>query len=199
MGEDHKAKMEEIAEEVRKLEESPLYKYRKEQNYKPVIGEGDITARIMFIGEAPGASEAKSGRPFVGAAGRVLDELLASIGLDREKVFITNIVKDRPPDNRDPRAAEIETYAPFLERQIDIVQPRVIATLGRFAMDFILEFFSAAEQGKKISELHGRVLEASASYGEVDVVPLFHPAVAFYNRDQRKVLEEDFRVLEAYK
>lgn len=200
MAEDRAARMEALRQEIRALEESPLYDFRQEHNYKPVIGEGSLNAKIMFIGEAPGASEAKTGRPFVGAAGRVLDSLLESIGLDREKVYITNVVKDRPPENRDPLTAEIEIYSPFLSRQIEIIQPEVVATLGRFAMDFILEFFSMEEQqGKKISELHGKQLEATTDYGEVYVVPLYHPAVALYNRDQRDTLEEDFKVLERFK
>src|SRR5690606_35954044 len=118
-----------LGEEVHNLTTSPLYAFRQTHNYKPVIGEGRADAAIMFIGEAPGESEAKSGRPFVGASGRVLDELLASIGLDRSEVYITNVVKDRPPENRDPSPQEIALYTPFLIRQIDIIQPRVIVTL----------------------------------------------------------------------
>jgi uracil-DNA glycosylase family 4 len=188
-------KLDALAAELRDLTESPLYDYRKENGYKPVIGEGSPTADVLFIGEAPGKQEAKSGRPFVGASGRVLDELLASIGLDRGDVYITNVVKDRPPDNRDPHADEIDLYAPLLDRQIAIIQPKVIATLGRFAMDFVLSKFDAPQQGEKISRLHGQPIKVEAPYGTVTVVPLYHPAVALYNRDQRGTLEDDFRVL----
>jgi uracil-DNA glycosylase family 4 len=191
----NKEKLDALAAELRNLTESPLYDYRKENGYKPVIGEGSPTADVLFIGEAPGKQEAKSGRPFVGASGRVLDELLASIGLDRGDVYITNVVKDRPPDNRDPHADEIDLYAPLLDRQIAIIQPKVIATLGRFAMDFVLSKFDAPQQGEKISRLHGQPIEVDAPYGTVTVVPLYHPAVALYNRDQRGTLEDDFQVL----
>jgi uracil-DNA glycosylase family 4 len=190
-------KLDALAAELRDLTESPLYDYRKENGYKPVIGEGSPTADVLFIGEAPGKQEAKSGRPFVGASGRVLDELLESIGLDRGDVYITNVVKDRPPDNRDPHADEIDLYAPLLDRQIAIIQPKVIATLGRFAMDFVLSKFDAPQQGEKISRLHGQPIEVEAPYGSVTVVPLYHPAVALYNRDQRGTLEHDFRVLKS--
>jgi uracil-DNA glycosylase family 4 len=187
-----------IANAVSALETSPLYAYRKENNYYAVVGEGDVDADIMLVGEAPGEQEAKSGRPFVGAAGRMLNELLASINLRREDIYITNIVKDRPPDNRDPRLNEIALYAPFLMQQIAIIQPRIIATLGRHAMAFILEQFQAGATAPKISQLHGQVLMAQAPYGEIAVVPLYHPAVALYNRDQRETLEEDFQVLKQF-
>lgn len=184
-----------LAAELEALTESPLYGYRVENGYRPVFGEGDPDAAILFIGEAPGASEAKSGRPFVGASGRVLAELLAGIGLARADVYITNVVKDRPPDNRDPTAAEIALYAPILERQIAIIQPRVIATLGRFAMDFVLRRFDAPQQGRKIGELHGQPIPLQAPYGPITLLPLYHPAAALYNPDQRGVLEKDFQEL----
>jgi uracil-DNA glycosylase len=193
--EDRVAQLEAIAEGLLSLEASPLYAYREENGYLPVIGEGARDAQIMFIGEAPGVQEARSGRPFVGNAGRVLDTLLESIGLARADVYITNIVKDRPPENRDPYVAEIELYTPFLLRQIEIFQPLVIATLGRFAMDFILEQFDLPQKGQQIGELHGKALKAEASYGQVTVVPLYHPAAAFYNEDLQRVMEEDFRML----
>ena len=191
-------KLKKIEGEIQELTKSPLYEYRKENQYLPVIGEGDLDARLMFIGEAPGKQEALSGRPFVGAAGRVLDELLESIHLDREQVYITNIVKDRPPGNRDPKQDEILLYAPFLLRQIDIIQPRVIATLGRFAMDFILEQFDLPQLGRKIGELHGKPLTAEASYGKITVIPLYHPAVALYRADRKETLAADFRALSEY-
>jgi len=198
MSSDREKDLEQIESEVQDLQASPLYHYRLENNYHPVIGEGDPHAKIMFIGEAPGKQEAKTGRPFVGAAGRTLDRLLASIGLKREQVYITNIVKDRPPENRDPRKDEIELYAPFLRRQIEIIQPRVIATLGRFSMDFILEHFNMPEQGKRIGKLHGQPLKAKASYGEISVIPLYHPAAAIYNEALSDTLQEDFQVLKQF-
>jgi len=192
------AQLQQIADEVRNLEASPLFMYRQVQHYLPVIGEGNVDAQIMFIGEAPGEQEAKRGRPFVGASGRFLDELLQSIQMQRADVYITNIVKDRPPENRDPTQAEIRLYAPFLLRQIDLIQPRVIVTLGRFAMDFILEQFEMAERGQKISALHGQLLQAQAPYGPLVVVPLYHPAVALYTTERRQTLLDDFQVLKPF-
>src|SRR5512142_56169 len=102
----------------------------------------------------------------------MLDDMLKSVGLERSQVYITNILKDRPPENRDPQQPEIKLYAPFLKRQINVIRPRVIVTLGRFAMQFVLELFDMPEKGRSISELHGQPLHATASYGPVDIVPL---------------------------
>lgn len=195
MPDDKTTRMSQIAEEIEALTESPLYQFRLDNDYEPVIGEGDVDASVMFIGEAPGEKEAQSGRPFVGASGGVLADLLDGIGLSREEVYITNVVKDRPPDNRDPRRAEIALYKPYLWRQIQIIEPQVIATLGRFAMEFILEEFQLPLLGEKISDLHGKPMATRVDYGHVTVLPLFHPAVALYNRNQRRTLEEDFEVL----
>jgi uracil-DNA glycosylase family 4 len=140
-------KLKEIKDEILNLKESSLYAYRTENHYFPVIGEGNHDAHIVFIGEAPGENEAKTARPFCGASGRILDELLASIDLDRKSVYVTNIVKDRPPGNRDPLPSEIALYGPFLMRQIEIIQPKVIATLGRFSMQWVLEQFKSESAG----------------------------------------------------
>lgn len=190
--------LRQLRQEIVNLAESPLYDYRVEHNYFPVIGQGGTDATIMFIGEAPGENEAKTGRPFCGASGRVLDELLASINLQREDVYITNIVKDRPPKNRDPHKREIDLYAPFLVRQIEIIQPQVMATLGRFSMEFILNLFDAAEKDRKIGDLHGQTLPVTTSYGEAFVVPLYHPAVALYNAGQKSQLMEDVKALRQF-
>jgi DNA polymerase len=195
MDDNKAARLERMAEEIRDLEASPLYEYRQENSYLPVFGEGDPDADIMFVGEAPGAQEAKTGRPFVGRAGRVLDGLLASIRLERQDVYITNVVKDRPPGNRDPHRREIDLYGPFLLRQIKVIEPEVIATLGRFAMDFVLQAYDLPQRGQRIGDLHGQVFDLSASHGEINLVPLYHPAAVFYNRDLGDVMEEDFRVL----
>lgn len=190
--------MAQVARQVRDLEGSPLYEYRQENGYEPVVGEGNVCSAVMFIGEAPGEQEAKTGRPFVGSAGQVLDRLLQSVGIEREDVYITNVVKDRPPGNRDPTAEEINLYSPFLWRQVEILEPRVIVTLGRFAMDFVLKHLQMAEQGSKISDLHGTLLKARASYGQVIVLPLYHPAVVFYRPGREQVLKRDFQALEEY-
>jgi uracil-DNA glycosylase len=197
MSTDKAALLAEIAAELEGMVESPLYALRREKAYRPVVGEGNPDAHIMFVGEAPGEQEARKGRPFVGAAGRVLDELLASIGLDRSEVYITNVVKDRPPGNRDPLSAEIHLYGPILVRQIEIIRPRVIATLGRFALAFVLAHLGSQER-PRISDLHGRPLDLVASYGPVAVVPLYHPASAFYADGRVEVMAEDFQVLQRY-
>lgn len=184
-----------VKDELLALKESPLYEYRTENNYFPVIGEGNHEAKIMFVGEAPGEKEAKTGRPFVGAAGRVLEELLKSVGIDRKDVYITNIVKDRPPGNRDPFPDEIALYAPFLDRQIQILKPKVIATLGRFSMQWVMNRYGLEWELAPISALHGKVFETEIEGEKVKVVPLFHPAAAIYNRELLKTLEADFQVL----
>ena len=198
MAKDRSGQLKAIEEEVRNLTISPLYEYRREHGYHTVVGVGDPQADIMFIGEAPGKQKALSGKPFVGAAGKFLDKLLESIELSRQQVYITNILKDRPPENRDPQKEEIEIYTPFLRRQIEIIQPKVIVTLGRFAMDFILTEFNAPERGGKISELHGQPLHGKTTFGTVIVLPLFHPAVALYRRELKEVLKNDFQTLRAY-
>lgn len=195
---DRQQKMDAVTAAVNDLTESPLYAYRTENGYHAVIGEGTLHASIMFVGEAPGENEAKQGRPFCGQSGRVLDELLAHINLKREDVYITNIVKDRPPDNRNPHKKEIRLYGPFLEQQIAIIQPKVIATLGSFSMKYILELFDAPEKTGKISALHGQRISVGAEYGPVDVVALYHPAVTLYSPGQRETLFSDFEVLKAF-
>ena len=185
--------LDEIAEELANLVQSPLYPYRQAKNYYPVPGEGNPDADVLFIGEAPGQQEAKTGRPFVGRSGKFLDQLLESIGLNRADVFITNIVKDRPPENRDPSAVEIELYSPLLIRQVKIIQPGVIATLGRFSMEFILTLFNIPVQDQKISALHGKPLRTVVDGQELVVLPLFHPAVALYNQSQQVTWNKIFR------
>jgi DNA polymerase len=198
MSTDRSDQLRAIRDAVVNLTASPLYDYRVSNNYFPVIGQGDHYADIMFIGEAPGKNEAETGRPFCGASGRILDELLGSIDLKREDVYVTNILKDRPPNNRDPLKNEIELYTPFLEQQIEIIQPKVIATLGRFSMEFILRHFGAFQVNQKISQLHGAIIKVRTGYGPVSVVPLFHPAAALYNASQRDTLEKDFQVLKQF-
>lgn len=190
--------LKKIKDEVAALKESPLYDYRKKNNYFPVIGEGNHHAKIMFVGEAPGENEAKQGKPFCGAAGRVLDELLASIGVDRKEVYVTNIVKDRPPDNRDPLPSEIELYAPFLDHQIAIIQPKVIATLGRFSMRYIFERYDLFFELEPVSKIHGKVFETTMEFGKVNIVPLYHPAVALYKASQKTELLKDFQILKSF-
>jgi len=153
---------------------------------KGVPGEGPSGAEIMFIGEGPGFHENRQGRPFVGAAGDFLVELLAGIGLKREQVFITNVVKCRPPGNRDPQPDELQACAPFLERQLQIINPKVIVTLGRFSM---AKFIPNA----KISDIHGQPVRIKGMM----VMPFYHPAAALHRPSLRSVVEEDFAKLPA--
>ena len=150
-----------------------------------VFGVGDPAARVMFVGEAPGKNEDLKGEPFVGAAGQLLNELLAHAGLERSDVYIANVLKCRPPGNRDPEQVEIETCTPFLREQIRLIGPEVLVTLGNFATKFVLK----TDIG--ITRLHGRVQEA----GRFKVLPIFHPAAAIYDRTKRDDLFVDFETL----
>ncbi len=147
-----------------------------------VFGVGDPGSRLLFIGEAPGKNEDLKGEPFVGAAGKLLDELLASIGLDRSQVYIANVLKCRPPGNRDPQAEEISTCTPFLAEQVRLIDPVVIATLGNFATKYIL----GTETG--ITQLRGKLYHVDGR----QVVPIYHPAAALYSPDKKQYLFEDF-------
>jgi uracil-DNA glycosylase len=151
-----------------------------------VPGEGGPTAEVMLVGEAPGASEDKQGRPFVGRAGRLLDQLLAEAGLDRDAVYITNVLKARPPDNRDPHADEVAHHMPWLEEQLALIQPRLVVPLGRHAL---AHFAPDA----KISEVHGQLLTAR----ERALFPLYHPAAALHATGLRETLFADARALRA--
>lgn len=185
--------MREIKEEVMNLKSSPLYAERVKNKVFPVIGEGSHNASIMFIGEAPGKNEAQTGRPFCGASGKVLDQLLDSISLKREDVYVTNIVKDRPTQNRDPSLEEIEIYGPFLDRQIDIIKPKILATLGRFSMEYILNKYGL--EIDTIGNMHGTKI----SIDGMILIPLYHPAASIYNQHLKKTLLEDFRLLKSEK
>ena len=184
-----------IKDEVVNLKESPLYEIRIKNKVFPVIGEGNHWAKIVFIGEAPGKNESETGRPFCGAAGHILTEMIESIGLERKDVYITNIVKDRPSDNRDPLPEEIKLYAPFLDRQIEIIKPKIIVTLGRYSMDYIMRKFGLETELKTISQIHGKVFDAESSYGNINIIPLYHPAVALYNNGLKGQLFKDFEVI----
>lgn len=149
-----------------------------------VPGEGPVPAEVMLIGEAPGWHEDKQGVPFIGAAGQFLDELLQGIGLERAQVFITNVVKHRPPGNRDPLPDEIVACAPYLEQQIELVQPHAIVTLGRFSM---ARWFA----GQRISQIHGQPKQ----FERYVVIPMYHPAAALHQGALRATIEADFKKL----
>src|SRR3989344_2474006 len=183
--------LKKIKDEVVALKTSPLYAERIKNKYFPVIGEGNHFADVMFVGEAPGENEAKTCRPFCGRAGKVLDLLLANVGIERKNLYVTNIVKDRPPSNRDPYPDEIEIYAPFLDRQIEIIKPKVVATLGRFSMQYVMNRYGLERELHSISKLHGKVFSTK----DFKFVPLYHPAAAIYNQHLLETLKEDFKVL----
>lgn len=175
--------LEHIADQVRACTRCLLYKTAT----KAVPGEGPVTADIMMIGEGPGFHEDQQGRPFVGAAGKYLEELLGYINLKRSDIFITNVVKHRPPNNRDPLPEEIEACRGWLDEQIALIQPKVIVTISRFAM---ARWFP----NEKISAIHGK----GKRFGDMLVVPMFHPAAALHNQNLKPLLVEDFKKLPKY-
>lgn len=179
MSSHRQAALDAVAEEIRTHRGCGLEPCETATN--PVPGEGPADARVAVVGEAPGASEDKQGRPFVGAAGRFLAELLELVGLRREDVFITNVLKSRPPKNRSPRKAEVEHSLPWLRAQLEIVAPELVVPMGRHAL-------TVFAPGAKISEVHGELLEVT---GAPRLVPLYHPASALHRRELREVLRED--------
>jgi uracil-DNA glycosylase family 4 len=158
-----------------------------------VPGEGPVPARILLVGEAPGEKEDRSGRPFAGRAGAILNHLLASIGLSRNDVFITSILKCRPPKNRDPKGDEISACKPYLDRQIALLRPSIIVPMGRFSAAVIMGQFGVP--GGRISEIHGKAFRAEAPHGPIILFPVYHPAVVTHNPPLRGDLEADFRRL----
>jgi len=173
--------LEQIAEQVQKCKKCPLY----EKATQGVSGEGSPDADIVFVGEGPGAEEDKQGRPFVGAAGKFLDEMIGLVGWKREDVFIGNIIKHRPPDNRDPLPDEVDACFPYLEAQIKAINPKLIVTLGRHSMNQFLP------GSFKISKEHGKVFRRKGNY----YVPLYHPAAALYHNALKQTLIDDFKKL----
>lgn len=155
-----------------------------------VMGDGNPNADIVFIGEAPGKNEDEQGKPFVGAAGKFLNEMLLAAGMDRSDVYITNIVKYRPPNNRDPLPEEKQAFWPYLARQLELINPKAIVTLGRHSMEFFLP-------DARISQIHGHAVRKKVTYHdgtdhEWMIVPLYHPAAALYNGGLRQTLIDDF-------
>lgn len=150
-----------------------------------VMGDGSPDADIVLIGEAPGKKEDEQGVPFVGAAGKFLNEMLASAGMNREDVYITNIVKYRPPNNRDPLPEEKKAFWPYLLEQLQIIEPKIVVTLGRHSMEYFLP-------GQYISKIHGQPKRIQLGDHEIVIVPLYHPAAALYNGSMRQTLIDDF-------
>ncbi len=178
-----------LHERIRQCDRCPLHRTRTQA----VPGVGPANAKVMLVGEAPGRQEDLKGEPFVGAAGQFLEELLASIGLSRADVYITNVVKSRPASgppphrNRAPAPEEIAACRPWLDEQLRLIRPHIVVTLGRIALDCFLP-------GGKISELHGRAVTS----GRITLLPLYHPAMALYRRDWVRMLKRDFRQIRTF-
>lgn len=174
-----------LAKVKKALEENKTLPLRKNAT-QLVFGEGNPDTEIYFLGEAPGYWEDQKGRPFVGQAGILLDELIKSIGLQRKDVYISNIVRFRPPENRDPLPEEIEAFAPYVDEEIEIINPKVIVTLGRFSMNKFLK-------DTKISQVHGKPRKINWNGKEVTVMPMYHPAAALRAGAVMNMLKEDFK------
>ena len=180
--EDKQRRLDAIADEIRGHLPCGFAICEEATNLVP--GDGDPDADVVFVGEAPGASEDKQGRPFVGSAGKLLDALLGHAGLERGDVFVTNVVKARPPKNRDPKADEVAHHLPWLERQLEVLAPRFVVPLGRHALGrFVADV--------KIGEVHGQPVELETR----TIFPMYHPAAALHNQSLRATLEEDARRL----
>ena len=173
--ENREAAMNDLAERVRKCTKCKLHIERR----NPVVGRGSLYSKVMFIGEAPGYHEDVQGLPFVGAAGKLLSQLLANVGIEEQEVYITNVVKCRPPENRDPEPDEIQACTPYLDEQIKIISPIIIVTLGRHSANYI--FSKAGWSFSSIEKVRGRVRVGKILGLNISVIPTYHPAAALYN------------------
>ncbi|MBS7640669.1 uracil-DNA glycosylase [Candidatus Bathyarchaeota archaeon] len=172
-----------LTKEIYECRKCSLWKTRK----RPVVGDGDTNACIILVGEAPGYWEDVEGKPFIGAAGKLLNEFLKKVGLSRESIYITNVVKCRPPGNRDPHPEEIKACGPYLDRQLDLIRPKVIVPLGRHSTSYI--FSKAGVPFKSISEVQGKIFEAMFWETKTYLIPSYHPAVALYRVKLRSDIE----------
>ena len=184
--------LDSISTEIIACRKCELCRTRK----NPVPGEGSPNSQIMFIGEAPGYWEDTKGKPFVGAAGKFLDTLLAEAGLSRQTVFIANILKCRPPKNREPLPDEIQKCTPYLDSQIRIIQPRFIVTLGNYSTAYIFSKVMLPFNG--ITRTHGKTYETTILGMQTTIFPTFHPAAALYSGRYKELLQQDFQLLKRY-
>ena len=184
-----KEDLKKIEQEVRNCKKCGLWRTRN----KPLVGDGPVNAEILVVGESPGYYEDLEGKAFVGEAGKILDQLLRLINLKRDEIYITNILKCHPPKNHNPGRHEIDSCINYLYKQINIIKPKIIITLGKYASKEVFEKFNL--QFSRISELHGKVFEAETNFGKVKIIPLYHPAVACYHNDMLNVIKDDFRKL----
>jgi len=179
-------KLKEIENEIKKCAKCPLHKIRK----NPVAGEGNPNAKVLLVGLGPGYNENLHGKPFVGAAGKFLDELLELAGLKREEIFITNIMKCYLPNNI-AKEEEIKTCTPYLERQLEVIKPEVIITLGNVATSFMLDKFGIKVQS--IGKIHGQRFRVRNLILEAEIIPMYHPATALYNAGMKEILKEGWK------
>ena len=177
----------EIENKIRMCKRCELWKFKK--NYVP--GEGNPNANIVFIGEAPGSEEDKQGRPFVGSAGKYLTQVMEKFGIKREDVYITNVLKCRPPNNRDPTPTEIEACKPYLIEQLEVIKPSVIVCLGRFSASVVFSLFGL--KFSSISKVRGEVFEVRRWNKNVKVIALYHPAAVLYRPQLKEIFEKDFK------
>jgi len=187
-----KLRIEKLRKQIAECTRCSLHQTRT----NTVPGEGNVNADIMFIGEAPGRNEDLQGKPFVGRAGDIFDKLLQSIGLTREQIYLCNILKCRPPDNRNPLSSEINACIGSLDLQIKIVNPKVIGTLGNFSTTYIFEKFNVPPA--KISSVAGKIIDVITPFGPIKVIPVFHPAVATYNVHKTDLLIEHFQAFKPF-
>jgi DNA polymerase len=184
--------IKQIEQDVTNCRRCDLWKTRN----NPVAGEGSVTTKVMFIGEAPGYNEDMQGRPFVGKAGKILDELLHSVGVERKEIYIANILKCRPLKNRNPLRKEIKACTSYLDKQIMTIKPKVIVTLGNFASSYVLEKFGF--QAERIGKIHGKIFHIKNLLFDTRIIPSYHPAAVVYNPNMKNVLMKDFKsIIEA--
>ncbi len=183
--------IEKLKQEVLNCKKCGLWKTRTNS----VLGGGRLNLKVMFVGEAPGFNEDLQGKPFVGQAGKILDELLDFVELERDSVYITNILKCRPPKNRNPTSEEINHCSIYLDRQIQIIEPKIICCLGNFAAAYILEKFDLKNKIQGISKIHGQVFKVLTLFGIIKIIPLYHPAVGTYDSTMISMLKKDFEIL----
>ncbi len=181
--------MEELSKEINNCKKCKLYETRN----KPLVGDGSVDAGILVIGESPGYNEDLQGKAFVGEAGKILDQLLNLINLTRSQIYITNILKCHPPKNHNPTRTEINSCVDYLYKQIEIIKPKIIITLGKFATKEIFDKFNL--EFTRISDLHGKIFNKKTGYGIIKVIPMYHPAVACYHTEMFQTLKKDFEEL----
>lgn len=178
--------MEKLKEDITECSSCVLGEYSINQ----IIGKGSLKSKIVFVGEAPGKEEDSKGEPFVGSAGKLLDMVLEKTGFSRKNVYITNLVKCRPPKNRTPNKNELNVCSSYLEREIEIIKPEIIAPLGNTASNNIMRKYGL--KPSKIGDVHGKIFKRETPWGRVLIIPLYHPAAALYNRNLLDRMEGDF-------